>query len=175
MAAHAVELPRSARREQRRSRRAFRRLTSLLALAGGVSAAWWLVAPPALGGAASFAVVDGASMLPRLQRGDLVVLRQAHTYRVGDVVAYDSRLLHRVVLHRIVRIDHGRYVFKGDNNTWLDPGTASRGELIGKRWASIPGGGNLTRRLRDPKVAGALAFMLIVVFGLSGSRKKLPG
>ena len=60
-------------------------------------------------------------MLPQLKPGDLVLVRSSGHYRVGDVVAYRSEFLHRVVLHRIVRMSHGRYTFKGDNNAWLDP------------------------------------------------------
>jgi signal peptidase I len=137
----------------------------LLAAAG-----WWAFAPPVLGGKTSFAVVDGTSMLPQLRRGDLVVVRRSSTYRVGDVVAYRSELLHRVVLHRIVAIEDGRYTFKGDNNTWLDPERSGARAIIGKRWTELPQAGRITGVLRNPLVAAALAFALALAWGLGGSR-----
>ena len=89
--------------------------------AAAAAAAWWFLAPPALGGSTSLAIVDGSSMFPTFERNDLVVLRPSSAYRVGDVVAYHSTLVHRVVLHRIVAVRDGRYTFKGDNNNFLDP------------------------------------------------------
>jgi signal peptidase I len=134
------------------------------------AATWWALAPPTLGGKTSFAVVDGTSMLPHLRRGDLVVVRRSSTYRVGDVVAYHSELLHRVVLHRIVAIEDGRYTFKGDNNTWLDPERPTARAIIGKRWSQLPQAGHLTGFLHDPLIAAALAVLLALAWGLGGAR-----
>ena len=160
------------RRERNRSRRtAASPLAGILASLALAAAAWWFFAPPALGGATSFAVVDGTSMLPRLERGDLVVLRTAQRYRVGDVVAYRSHMLHRVVLHRIVAIHGGRYTFKGDNNTWLDPEQPSRADLVGKKWFAVPRAGRMSSALRTPTVAAALAVLLVLGFGLAGARR----
>jgi signal peptidase I len=109
-------------------------------------------------------------MLPHLQRDDLVLIRPAREYRVGDAVAYESTLLHRVVLHRIVAISGGRYTFKGDNNSWLDPERVPVGRLVGKRWVRVPRLGNVARAVRTPAVAAALASLLVLVWGLGGGR-----
>ena len=45
------------------------------------AAAWFLLAPAQLGGSASYVVVEGASMAPGLERGDLVIVRKAAAYR----------------------------------------------------------------------------------------------
>ena len=45
-------------------------------------------------------------------------------YKVGDIVAYRSTMLHIVVLHRIIAVKGDRYVFKGDNNDFVDPDAA---------------------------------------------------
>ena len=110
-----------------------------------VGAGWWFLAPPSLGGTTAVAIVDGTSMLPRFHRDDVVLLRPSDRYRVGDVVAYRSHFLHRVVLHRIVAISHGRYTFKGDNNSWTDPERPTRRDLIGKQWIQV-GRGRALRR-----------------------------
>ena len=149
-------------------RRRLRSAVSLLSILALLGAGWWLVAPPALGGSTSFVTVDGTSMQPGLQRDDLVVLRQSSSYEVGDVVAYRSSLLHRVVLHRIVAIDDGRYTFKGDNNTFLDAEQPSKGLLVGKLFVHVPGAGRIVPLMHVPWILGALAALLVLSIGLGG-------
>jgi signal peptidase I len=134
-------------------------------------AAWWAFAPPALGGSAAFAVVDGTSMLPHFRRGDLVVLRRADRYGVGDVVAYRSPLLHRIVLHRIVAVHAGRYTFKGDNNSFIDPEAPTRRELIAKVWLRVPRAGAVSSLLRKPAIGAALTALLVLGVGLGGAKR----
>jgi signal peptidase I len=133
-----------------------------------LAAAWWFLAPAQLGGSTAFMTVDGTSMLPRLQPSDLVVLRRAHRYRVGDVVGYRSTLLRRVVLHRIVAMHDGRFTFKGDNNSFTDPDHPTRDQLVGKLWFSVPKAGRAVPILHTPWVVAALAALLVLVLGLGG-------
>lgn len=97
--------------------------------------------PVQFGGATSYATTHGISMEPRFHTGDLAVLQASDTYNVGDIAAYHSTALHRVVMHRIVNIQGGLYTFKGDNNTWLDPAPAAKSQLIGKLVLRVPHGG----------------------------------
>ena len=136
------------------------------------AATWWYVAPPPLGGSTSFVTVDGTSMLPTLRMSDLVALRPEHTYRVGDIVGYRSGLIHRVVLHRIVAIHGGRYVFKGDNNSFVDPDRPTRAQLVGRLWLHVPSAGRLVQQLHRPPVAAALAVLLVLAAGLGGETKR---
>jgi signal peptidase I len=145
--------------------------TTSLLLAGG----WWAVAPPQLGGGTSFVIVDGTSMLPRLRGEDLVVLRGSGSYRVGEVVGYRSALLHRVVLHRIVAISHGRYTFKGDNNGFVDPERPTREGLVGRMWLHVPAGGRAVGVLRVPWIVGALAALLVLALGLGAGERAATG
>ena len=130
--------------------------------------AWWYVAPPQLGGTTSFVTVDGTSMLPTFHRSDLVGLRRERTYRVGDVVGYRSALIHLIVLHRIVAIDGPHYLFKGDNNSFVDPDRPTRAQLVGRLWVHVPAAGRLVAQLHKPAVAGGLAAVLVLVAGLGG-------
>ena len=107
-------------------------------------------------------------MLPSLQRDDLVALRRSRAYQVGDVVAYRSVLLNRVVLHRIVRIEHGQYTFKGDNNTFLDPEHPTEAQLVGRLSVSIPAAGRIVPLMHVPWIVGALAALLVLSVGLGG-------
>src|SRR5205823_5144653 len=96
-----------------------------------LGAAWFFLAPRALGGSTSYVVTHGTSMEPRFRDGDLVIVRGTSDYRVGDVAAYQSTKLETLVLHRIVARDGNRYVFKGDHNSWLDPERPTRSQLVG--------------------------------------------
>ena len=135
---------------------------TLLALAG----IWWAAAPPALGGRTTIVTVDGSSMLPRYRRSDLIALRPHRRYHVGDVVGYQSAMLHRIVLHRIVAIHNGRYTFKGDNNTFTDPETPTIRNLVGAEAVHLPGAGKAIAWLHTPWLLALLAALLIASFGI---------
>ena len=64
--------------------------------------AWLYLAPTQIGGTTRYVTTNGISMEPSFHTGDLALVRPADQYRVGQVVAYHSTLLHVTVLHRIV-------------------------------------------------------------------------
>lgn len=133
---------------------------ALAALAAGA-----LMWPTAAGGNTDFVTTHGISMAPSFRTGDLAVVRATASYQVGDVVAYHSRQLRTVVLHRIVARDGAGFVFKGDNNTFLDPEHPVRSQLIGKLALRIPHGGSLLNHLTAPPALGLLAFTLLASGG----------
>ena len=165
-AAWTLSTPPSRSRRLARARAVASLATSVVVLA----AAWWFLAPAQLGGSTSFTTVDGTSMLPSLKRSDLVALRVAGSYRVGDVVGYHSALLNRVVLHRIVAIDGDRFVFKGDHNSFTDPDRPTRAQLVGKLWFQLPSAGRAVAALHIPWVVAAIAALLVLALG-SGDRR----
>lgn len=112
----------------------------------------------------SFVVTSGNSMEPMFHTGDLVIVRRAGTYHVGDVVAYHSAELHTVVIHRIAGLDGDRYIFRGDNNDFFDNYHPSRGELIGRQALLIPQGGSVLQRLLTPKIMAVAAGLLALLF-----------
>jgi signal peptidase I len=138
-------------------------------------AAVWLIAGPAqLGGRTTYVATHGISMEPRFDTGDLALVRPAADYRVGDVVAYRSAALRRVVLHRIIGRDGDRYVFKGDNNDFVDPIHPQRSELIGTLWVRVPRGGMVLGWLHVPAIAALLcgAVALLVVWPARRRRRR---
>jgi signal peptidase I len=152
-----------------------------------LAAAWTVLGPVQAGGGTSYAVVVGTSMEPKLRRGDLAIVRRSDTYRAGDVVLYDSRQLGTKVLHRIVRVEGGRFVLQGDNNDFLDPERPAADQILGELWVSVPAVGRLTEWLREPLHA-ALLVGVVTLFALGGgagataavrrgprSRASLPG
>lgn len=143
-------------------------VTTIVGLAV-VGLAWFYLAPPMLGGSTSYVVTDGASMQPRFHAGDLALVRggSRSSYHVGEIVAYHSEMLHTLVLHRIVGIGGGRYLFKGDHNSFIDPERPVRSELAGALWLHIPKAGRALNWLHRPSHS-AVVSGLLVLFALGG-------
>ena len=141
-------------------------VTAVVAAAAFV-AAWVFFAPTQAGGGTSYAIIVGNSMEPKLHRGDLAVVRERSVYRVGDVVLYDSRELGSKVLHRIVRAESGRFVLKGDNNSFLDGEKVTEDQIVGSLWATAPAVGRATEWLREP-LHSALLVGLVTLIALGG-------
>jgi signal peptidase I len=139
-----------------------------------LAAAWLFAGPAQLGGRTTYVATHGISMEPRFHTGDLALVRPAADYRVGDVVAYRSAVLRRVVLHRIIGRDGDRYVFQGDNNDFVDPVHPERYELIGRLWLRVPRGGAVLALLHSPPVAALLcgAVALLVVWPARRRRRR---
>ena len=154
------------------SRGFVRSLTSAVALAL-VIAAWLVFAPLQVGGQAAYAIVSGNSMEPGFHRGDLVVLRQTADYQLGDVVTYRHPTLGPVI-HRIIAENDGRFVLKGDNNTWLDSHQPTQAEMIGKLWVYVPHLGGIIEQVRRPWAAALLAALGGIAHRFLGCRRCVP-
>ena len=153
-----------------------RRLSSAL-VAGvvvlGLWATWTYLAPARIGGHTTYLVTAGVSMEPHFHTGDLAIVRPAGSYAVGEVAAYHSTLLHTVVLHRIVAIHDGRYVFKGDHNNFVDPDRPTRAQIVGRLWLHVPHAGALLGWLHVPLVAALLAGAAgLLLFGTDKDRRR---
>jgi len=139
---------------------------------------WIFFAPTKLGGSSTYAVTSGVSMQPLLYKNDLAIVRAQSTYRVGDVVLYNSAVLGKPVLHRIILVQNGHYYFKGDNNNFVDPGYATRSELVGKLWIHVSELGAAVSWLGQPLHTGLLAGfagMFVVLAGGKPRRRRRRG
>jgi signal peptidase I len=121
-----------------------------LVLLASLVAIWMAFAPTLIGGRASYVVVNGNSMEPGFHRGDLVIVQAASIYNVGDIAIYRNAELNAFVIHRIIAMEQDHYVFKGDNNSWIDTYRPNRAELIGKLWIHLPELGKAMEWLRLP-------------------------
>jgi signal peptidase I len=142
-------------------------LTTAIVL--GILAGWFVWLRPAnLGGPIDYVIVRGSSMLPTLETGDLVIVRQRTEYAVGDVVAYHvprgevgEGLL---VIHRITgRAPDGRWILQGDNNDAIDPWMPSTADMAGGIWVHLPKVGHVLAEVHQPVVLGAIAAALVVM------------
>lgn len=138
-------------------------LSSLIALVAAAGA-WFYLAPSALGGSTTYVVTDGVSMEPHFHGGDLVAVRSQSSYHVGEIVAYHNTMLHTIVLHRIVGRVGGAYLFKGDNNDFIDPDHPGRSQLVGALWLHIAGAGKIVESLRSPLAVGGLVGLATLLF-----------
>ena len=141
------------------------RAVSTAVATAAVACAWFLFAPSALGGSTTYVVTDGVSMQPRFHSGDLALVRGQGQYRVGQIVAYHNRQLGTIVLHRIVGRAGSRYVFKGDNNNFVDFEHPARSQLIGALWMHLPGLGADLGAVRSPALIGGLFALGTLLLG----------
>jgi signal peptidase I len=153
-----------------------RRIARIAALAIGpilLLAAWYLLAPPQLGGRTAYVTTVGSSMEPLVRPGDLVVVRRASGYRIGDVVAYRNPQLDSVVLHRIVARDGERVVLQGDSNTWTDSYHPFPEEIVGEMVLRLPEVGSRLGAVRTP--IGASSLVALGAIGVLGGRRGMRG
>jgi signal peptidase I len=134
--------------------------------------AWLLLAPTQIGGTTSYVRTTGVSMQPRFHTGDLAVVRPADHYKVGDVVAYRSKVLHLVVLHRIIAVKGDRFVTRGDNNDFVDPDHPARADVLGRLSVRVPHGGWVLALLHTPLVAALLAGGMVLVLFMGAKQQR---
>lgn len=125
----------------------------------GLVVTFW---PTALGGATSYVIVSGHSMLPTLHQGDLVFLRTQDHYTVSDVVAFHPPSLdvaqETVVIHRLVAGDEqSGFTARGDNNDHDDPWGVRHPQVLGELWLTVPKVGLLLSWAISPLGLGLLA------------------
>ncbi|WP_299029613.1 EAL domain-containing protein [uncultured Thermanaerothrix sp.] len=136
-------------------------------VAAGISAlvvVWVLLAPRAFGGGVDYLILSGNSMAPRFVRGDLVLVRPAPFYQVGDVVAYRHPEV-GPVFHRIIAQEGEHFVLQGDHNTWVDGYRPTAAEILGKLWWHVPGLGRVILALRTPAALAALSGLFVFLVG----------
>lgn len=99
------------------------------------------------------ALVLTGSMEPTIMAEDMILVKEAETYEVGDIVVFQSGAM--LVVHRVVEVTEDSLITQGDaNNATDDPVaiTDVKGIVLG--W--IPGAGPIVRLLKTPWVTIAL-------------------
>lgn len=135
---------------------------------------WFFAGPTQVGGPASYVIVDGVSMEPTYQDGDLVVARSKSEYQIRDVIVYDAPINAQFdVIHRIVGTVDGGYTTQGDNmgqpDGWIAPHETIRGAAL----FHVPNGGHIVTFLRSPAVIlGLLAGYVALEFLKRSERKR---
>ncbi len=113
-------------------------------------------------------------MEPLFHSGDLAIVRETNEkLQVGDVALYHSGLTNQTVLHRVLAQDGDRYVFKGDNNGWIDTYHPSDADIVGKLWFHLENGGRTFEWLRNP-LHGAIFGGVVAAVTAGGALGETP-
>lgn len=119
--------------------------------------------PVQLGGQVTYVIISGNSMEPGFHRDDLVIVRQANTYQVGDIVTYYNAELEHNVIHRIIALEPDHFILQGDNNSWIDSYHPTQNEIVGKLWIYVPAMGKAVEWARTPI---NMAFIIAIMGGV---------
>ena len=116
------------------------------------------------------ALVLTGSMEPTIMTDDLIFVKKADEFRVGDIVVFQNGPV--LVVHRVVELAEDSLITRGDANNAADapvPTKAVKGVVLG--WVS--GAGNLVRLFKSPAVTfGLIAAALLMVEGSFRAQKK---
>lgn len=63
--------------------------------------------------------VTGSSMEPVLHQGDTITVQKKETYEIGDILVFLYKH-QELLVHRLLKIENGRYFCKGDNSFRLE-------------------------------------------------------
>ena len=118
-------------------------------------------------------------MEPKLERGDLAVVREQGGYDLGDVVAYRHQELDRILIHRIVAEEGEAFVLKGDANDFVDSGFPTERDVVGSLWVTVPYAGSALEWEQTPWhaaviAAGATLILLAGGLGATKTRRRRP-
>lgn len=112
-------------------------------------------------------VVLSGSMEPELSVDDLLIVAPAETYKVGDVVVFQTQ--RTAVVHRIVAINGEEIITRGDANTGDDE-PITKENIKGKVVFVIPLVGMLINFIKSP--VGTILLLGAAIWLLESSFKK---
>ena len=107
------------------------------------------------------AVVVSGSMSPTINVNDMIIIQKQNEYVVGDIVTFKNKD-NIVVTHRIVRVENGDFVTKGDYfENDEDTDLLKFEQIYGKVISVWAGVGGILAFLQSP--VGLLLIVLVIV------------
>ena len=82
--------------------------------------------------------VFSESMVPVLNKGDMIFVYNNDDFKVGDIVVYYTPHKPYPIIHRIIETDGNNVRTKGDANSIADPWVTSVSSIYGKAGLKIP-------------------------------------
>lgn len=113
------------------------------------------------------AVVLSGSMEPVLSKGDLIIVKEKESYKVGDVVVFQSGK--SLIVHRIIKIDDKKVITQGDANNVADPEFDTQ-FIKGKEVFRIPYIGVLVDIIKTP--TGTIVILILAFWMVEHSFRK---
>lgn len=140
---------------------------------------FWAGLALALGTSSPAYVVSSGSMIPTLNVGDIIVVKDKDSFQslqVGDVIVFNSPTGDgRVIVHRIYRMATDQYgvaiYTKGDNNMDPDAWVVREAHYIGKVVFTLPYLGRVTSIIQPPLNYILIIFLIVLIFVAELRRK----
>lgn len=140
---------------------------------------FWASLTFALGTSNPAYVVSSGSMIPTLNVGDIIVVKDKDTFQtlsVGDIIVFYSPLGDgRVIVHRIygiARDQNGVAIYtKGDNNPSPDAWVVRESHYIGKVVFTLPYIGRVTSIIQPPLNYILIFFFILLIFAAELKRR----
>jgi signal peptidase I len=76
----------------------------------------------------------GSSMYPTFHDPEFLLIEKPEekTLRIGDVIVFKASHIDTMVIHRIIKVDNGLFITKGDNNSFVDPKPVDFKDIYGR-------------------------------------------
>ncbi|MEM3073744.1 MAG: signal peptidase I [Nitrososphaerales archaeon] len=133
---------------------------------------FWASLTFALGTSNPAYVVSSGSMIPALNVGDIIIVKDKDTFqslKVGDIIVFHSPSGDgRVIVHRIYSMASDQYgvaiYTKGDNNYAPDSWVVRESHYIGKVILTLPYIGRITSIIQPPLNSFLILFFIALIF-----------
>ncbi len=102
---------------------------------------------PSFFGVATLVVATGS--MSGIEEGDLIIVKRADEYKIGDIVTFLGQGDEIPTTHRIIRIDGDKFYTKGDANNAEDPRAVLKEDVVGKVVGTVPYVGLFFRWLKE--------------------------
>lgn len=140
----------------------------------------WVLWPASLGGSTHIIVVQGHSMEPVFDLGDLIIVKDNPSPQIGDIIVYrvpeGEPGAGSMIVHRIVKVrDDGTFQTKGDNREYADQFHVRQRDILGTPAWTLPHVGRAIGWASNPFVIGGAIGLLSLLILLPGDEHKKGG
>jgi len=125
--------------------------------------------PQTVGADHGFVILSG-SMEPALSPGDVVIVSDAASVEVGDIITFSSGGSIPIT-HRVVGVQDGQYITKGDANGNPDTAPVAPGSVLGRVIYTIPLIGYVILWANTPTGQVVLVVLPLFLLGVSSLRR----
>ncbi|HVI43109.1 MAG TPA: signal peptidase I [Anaerovoracaceae bacterium] len=124
---------------------------------------------PKIFGFAQVVVMSG-SMLPAIEAGDMIIIKEQKKYEENDIVTYRRDQI--LITHRVIELTQSGVVTKGDANN-VNDNPVPLSDIEGKVVLCIPNAGNIILFLKKPTGILAVSCMVLLLYMISHIVQKL--
>lgn len=95
----------------------------------------------------------------------LIFTKKQKSYEVGDVITFETDKMASVT-HRIIALEDGKFVTKGDANNKEDDERVEKDDVVGKVFLTVKGAGGFIRALTTPIGLLILSCLILAPVGI---------